>query len=187
MLLEQLHEEVLRCAKCPLSQGRANAVPGEGSLSAKVMFVGEGPGAEEDRLGRPFVGPAGKLLDELLLHAGLPRPAVFITNIVKCRPPGNREPQPLEVAACRPYLVSQIALIRPAVICPLGSPALRTLLGKDIQISHVHGHAFKHRGMVYMPLYHPAAALHKGNLRQTLFDDMLALRRTLEELSVRVA
>jgi len=187
MLLEQLHEEIRVCTKCPLSQGRTNAVPGEGSSTAKIVFVGEGPGAEEDRLARPFVGPAGRLLAELLLHAGMPRSAVFITNIVKCRPPGNREPLPPEVTACRPYLVSQIALIRPALVCPLGSPALRTLLGKDVQISHVHGRAFKHRGMLYMPLYHPAAALHRGNLRQTLFDDMLALRRALEELSVRVA
>jgi len=186
MLLEQVHEEIRGCVKCALAQGRSNAVPGEGSGNARVLFVGEGPGQEEDRLGRPFVGPAGKLLDELLTHAGLPRPSVFITNIVKCRPPGNREPQPEEIAACRPYLVSQIALIRPAVLCPLGAPAVRTLLGKDAQIGRLHGRGFKQRGMVYVPLYHPAAALHQGSLRPTLFEDILALRRILDEQGVRV-
>jgi len=186
MLLETLHQQIRVCTKCPLAQGRANAVPGEGSPQAKVMFVGEGPGAEEDKQARPFVGPAGKLLDELLLHAGLAREDVFITNIVKCRPPGNREPLPEEVAACKPYLISQIALIRPAVICPLGGPALKTLLGKDLQIGKLHAQALRQRGMLYVPLYHPAAALHKGNLRQTLFDDMRALKRMLVEVGLPV-
>jgi len=177
-----LHAEICACRLCPLAEARTNAVPGEGAADAELMFVGEAPGEQEDLQGRPFVGQAGKLLDELLVHAGIERSRVFITNIVKCRPPGNREPEPREVEACRPYLIAQIATFRPRLICPLGGPAVRTLLGAEFQIGKVHGQVLRRGGILYVPLYHPAAALHRGNLRQTLFEDILALRRALEQM-----
>ncbi|MFN3421301.1 MAG: uracil-DNA glycosylase, partial [Armatimonadota bacterium] len=115
--LEELHQQILVCTKCPLAKGRTQAVPGEGNPSAKVMFIGEAPGEQEDAQGRPFVGPAGRFLNELLALAGLSREEVFITNTVKCRPPNNRTPSNEEMAACHPYLEAQIALIQPKVIC----------------------------------------------------------------------
>lgn len=174
-MLEEIAAEIRACTRCGLCEGRTNAVPGEGPEGAAVMFVGEGPGAREDEQGRPFVGPAGQLLNQLLLQAGLRRPEVFITNIVKCRPPGNRDPQPQEVEACREYLVGQIATINPAVICTLGRPALQTLIDPSASISRVHGAPREIDGMTYIPLYHPAAALHQQSLRPVLVEDMRRL------------
>jgi len=180
MLLQEVHDIICSCQKCPLWQGRTNAVPGEGPVDAQIMFVGEGPGEQEDLQGRPFVGPAGQLLDELLRHVGFRREQVFITNLVKCRPPGNRTPLPAEVDACHPYLVAQIATVKPLLLVPLGGPALQKLIDPKLSISQVHGRVLERRGLRSLPLYHPAAALHRGNLRQTLFEDMLALRRAMQ-------
>ncbi len=176
-LLEEIAGEVRKCALCPLARGRRNAVPGEGSPRARVMFVGEGPGEQEDLQGRPFVGPAGGYLDRLLKRAGLAREQVFITNIVKCRPPGNREPTPDEVAACRAYLDGQIAALEPRIICPLGRPATQTLLGITDPMQKIHGKTFERDGICYIPLYHPAAALHNQKIGPVLVADMERLRK----------
>ena len=180
-MLDELRRQIRACTRCGLSTGRTNAVPGEGPDNAPIMLVGEGPGQQEDRFGRPFVGPAGQFLNELLEHAGLTREEVFITNIVKCRPPGNRSPKPEEIAACNDYLIGQIASISPKVICTLGSPALRTLIDNRASISRVHGQPRKMSGILYVPLYHPAAALHKQALRDTIIADMQRLRTILAE------
>ena len=174
-MLEEIAEQIRTCTKCRLCESRTHAVPGEGPEDAGVMFIGEGPGAREDEQARPFVGPAGQLLNQLLLQAGLRRPEVFITNIVKCRPPGNRDPMPDEVEACHEYLVGQIASINPAVICTLGRPALQTLIDPGLSISREHGVPREIDGMTYVPLYHPAAALHQQNLRPVLVEDMRRL------------
>ena len=177
--LSEVHAQILACQKCELWKGRTRAVPGEGNPNAHVMFVGEGPGQAEDAQGRPFVGPAGRFLNELLLLAGLRRPEVFITNIVKCRPPGNRAPFEEEVAACRDHLIAQIALINPRVICTLGSPALRALVDPTLSISKVHCTTIRKHGLLFVPLYHPAAALHNENLKTVLRNDMVKLRTLL--------
>jgi DNA polymerase len=175
-IIAEIAAEVKVCTKCRLSETRTNAVPGEGSITARIMFVGEGPGQREDATGRPFVGQAGKLLNQLLEQAGIPREDVFITNIVKCRPPQNRVPLADEVLACNDYLMGQIASIEPKFICPLGGAALATLLGPDLKISQVRCQVFRKSGILYVPLYHPAAALHRGALRETLFNDILKLK-----------
>lgn len=184
MQLEELNEIIRGCQKCPLWRSRTNAVPGEGPGDAEILFVGEGPGEKEDLQGRPFVGSAGQLLNELLVHAGLKREEVFIANLVKCRPPGNRTPLPVEVDACHPYLVAQIATIKPKLVVPLGGPALQKLVEPKMSISQMHGRMLERWGLRFFPMYHPAAALHKGDLRQTLFEDMLALRRALDGLGL---
>jgi len=178
-LMQELNAEIRQCTKCPLHRGRTHAVPGEGPLNAKVMFIGEGPGAAEDATGRPFVGPAGRFLNELLALAGLKREEVFIANCVKCRPPENRTPTSDEIAACNDYLVAQIALIQPKVICLLGSPALKTMLGPEYQISKVHGQVFEKSGMTFVPMYHPAAALHQDRYKLPLREDFVKLKGIL--------
>ncbi len=180
-LLAEIAQEVQSCAKCPLVQGRTRAVPGEGPLDARIMLIGEGPGFQEDQQGRPFVGPAGELLNRLLGLAGLSREQVFITNIVKCRPPNNREPLPEEVAQCRDFLNGQIALVNPKVICTLGRPAMHTLVDPTASITREHGKPRKVDGILYVPLYHPAAALHRQDLRPQLEADMLKLKAILEQ------
>ncbi len=180
-LLEEIAQEIRRCRKCDLWRSRTNAVPGEGPADAAIMFIGEGPGAAEDKQGRPFVGPAGQLLNSLLLQAGLRRPEVFITNIVKCRPPQNREPRPDEVRACREYLDGQIAAINPRIICLLGRPATQTLLDPTASISKIHGQPVERDGILYVPLYHPAAALHRESLQPVLVEDMARLKSMLRE------
>jgi uracil-DNA glycosylase family 4 len=177
--LQEVHAQIRRCRRCPLSCSRAKAVPGDGAPGADVMFVGEAPGAEEDRQGRAFVGPAGRLLTQLLKLAGLDRDTVFITNVVKCRPPENRDPQPEEIAACNEYLLSQIALIMPKVICPLGRFAAQTLIEKNLSISREHGKPRRMSGILYVPLYHPAAGLHQAKLIDSLEADFRELRRIL--------
>ncbi|HEY3398076.1 MAG TPA: uracil-DNA glycosylase [Armatimonadota bacterium] len=180
-LLDEIAAQVRVCTLCRLSESRTHAVPGEGPPNAAVMFIGEGPGAAEDRQGRPFVGPAGQLLNQLLLKAGLRRPEVFITNIVKCRPPENRDPQPDEIAACREYLDGQIALLQPQLICPLGRPATQTLLDPTLSMAQAHGRRQEREGLTFFPLYHPAAALHNPRLSQPLEEDFEALGRMLRE------
>jgi DNA polymerase len=155
-------------------------VPGEGDPNADIMIVGEAPGASEDKQGRPFVGRAGKLLDELLAAAGLERANVYITNVVKARPPGNRDPRADEVAHHMPWLETQLALIQPKLVVPLGRHALAHF-SDGAKISEVHGTELTERGRTLFPLYHPAAALHNQSLRGTLFDDARALGRALSE------
>jgi DNA polymerase len=180
-LLEEIAAQVRACRRCRLCESRTQAVPGEGPADAPVMFVGEGPGAAEDRQGRPFVGPAGQLLNQLLLGAGLRRPGVFITNIVKCRPPENRDPQSDEIEACSEYLEGQIALLQPRLICLLGRPATQTLLNSTASMGLVHGRVFDKDGLKFMPLYHPAAALHNPGMRPALEQDFRALAAVVKE------
>ncbi len=179
--LKKLEEDVVQCRACPLAGGRTNAVPGEGSDKADLVFVGEAPGASEDRQGRPFVGSAGKFLDELLHSIGLNRNQVYIANIIKCRPPGNRDPQPDEIAACKPWLDRQIEIIKPRMIVTLGRFSMSLFIpGKAI--SKCHGIPVSRDGVTFYPMYHPAAALHQNNLRQVIMADMLRIPILLEEI-----
>ncbi len=180
--LKVIAAEVVVCPKCPLSQTRLKAVPGEGPPTAPVLFIGEAPGFHEDRQGQPFVGPAGQFLRELLEVAGLKRADVFITNIVKCRPPSNRDPLPNEIAACSEYLTRQIASINPRVIVTLGRHSMSRFL-PGVTISKIHGVPHVVNGLTIFPMYHPAAALHQRALRQTLLDDMQKLPSILAELA----
>jgi len=179
--LEQLYRSVANCTDCGLCRTRTQAVPGEGPPDADVMFVGEGPGFHEDQQARPFVGPAGKLLEELLGSAGLRRSDVYITNVVKCRPPNNRDPLPAEIEACRKYLSLQIQTIDPKLIVTLGRYSLAWFFPRD-SISKVHGHLRRQNGMHYLHMYHPAAALHAGNLRKTIEDDFRRIPQALEKI-----
>jgi uracil-DNA glycosylase len=183
-LLTAVAAEVSGCTRCPLHVGRHLTVPGEGNPLSDVLLVGEGPGAREDATGRPFVGPAGQLLDELLGSIGWAREHVFIANVVKCRPPGNRDPDPEEISACRPYLDRQEDALDPAVIVTLGRHSLRRYL-PDARIGEVHGRLRRSGGRFVFPMYHPAAALHQASLRETLFADIRGLPAAL--LSARAA
>jgi DNA polymerase len=169
-LLDQVAAQVRVCTKCDLYKGTKNSVPGEGSPHAEVMLIGEAPGFNEDRLGRPFVGPAGGFLDELLGIAGLKRPDVFIANVVKHRPPDNRDPLPEEIAACADYLTHQIAAIDPKVIVTLGRYSMARFF-PGATISKIHGQFKQVDNRIVVAMYHPAAALHQQSLRQTLVDD----------------
>jgi len=177
--LEALEAEVARCTKCPLHQGRNNAVPGAGPADADVMFVGEAPGFHEDQQGLPFVGAAGKFLDELLATIDLKREDVYITNVIKCRPPGNRDPRQNEINTCEPYLDRQIALIQPKMIVTLGRFSMARAF-PDAKISRVHGQPRKIDGILYYPLYHPAAALHQPSLRPTIEADVQRIPELIE-------
>ncbi|HWO94240.1 MAG TPA: uracil-DNA glycosylase [Dehalococcoidia bacterium] len=178
--LAALHRAIATCTKCALSGGRTQAVPGEGPWNADVMFVGEGPGFHEDRQGRPFVGRAGQLLDEMLGVAGLQRDEVFITNIVKCRPPENRDPLPNEIAACADYLTRQIELIGPKFIVTLGRYSMaRFFPGQSI--SRIHGRQQTIGGITYVPMYHPAAALRSAAVHEALETDFRRLGEMLRE------
>lgn len=181
--LEEIHAEIRSCTQCALARTRTQAVPGEGNPQARVLFVGEGPGAEEDASGRPFVGAAGRLLNRLLPLAGLRREEVFIANLVKCRPPGNRTPLPEEVTACRPFLVAQIATIQPELICTLGTPALKELVSPRYSITQAHGRLFRIHGLLHYALFHPAAALYDESRLRTLETDMRRVRTILRRLN----
>jgi uracil-DNA glycosylase family 4 len=172
--LNDLYQEIRACEKCILSQGRGNAVPGEGPEDADMMLIGEGPGFHEDRLGRPFVGAAGKFLEELLGSIGLTREDVYITNVVKCRPPGNRDPQQEEIEACRPYLDRQIELIRPRVVVTLGRFSMQRYF-PGASISRIHGQAKRVGNVIYYPMFHPAAALHQPRWRPLVEEDTLKI------------
>ena len=176
--LEKIAAEVVGCPMCKLARTRKNAVPGEGQLSAKIMFIGEAPGRSEDEKGRPFVGAAGRILDELLKKAGIERSQVFITNVVKCRPPENRVPEEDEVSACRAYLDRQIALIQPKVICVLGRTAYSSLLGGG-SITANRGKIVEKSGQKYFLTIHPAAAIYRKSLTAVLEAD---LKRLAEEI-----
>jgi uracil-DNA glycosylase len=179
--LEDLHEEIRSHRGCGFEpcETATNMVPGEGNPAAEVMIVGEAPGASEDKQGRPFVGRAGKFLDELLREAGLEREDVYITNVVKARPPKNRDPRADEVAHHMPWLEAQLALIQPRLVVPLGRHALAHF-SDDAKISEVHGTEVTERGRSLFPMYHPAAALHNQSLRSTLFEDARALAQALQ-------
>jgi len=179
--LTELHKRILTCTDCALSQSRTKAVPGEGPDNAEIMFVGEAPGWHEDQQGRPFVGQAGQLLDELLKSINLKRANVFIANMVKCRPPGNRDPLPGEIQACRKFLDEQLLTIRPKVIITLGRHSLGRFFPGET-IGKVHGTSKKGNGVIYFAMYHPAAALHQQALRKTLEADILKLPQVLAQL-----
>lgn len=179
--LAAIDEEIRTCTRCPLAETRTHAVPGEGPLDAEIMFIGEGPGFHEDRQGRPFAGAAGRFLEELLASIELRRDHVFITNVVKCRPPENRDPAPKEIEACVPYYLDrQIALINPRLIVTLGRFSMAKFFpGKSI--SKIHGQPKRENGRIIYPMLHPAAALHRQELRQSIEQDMLKIPALLEE------
>lgn len=178
--LQAVAREVIACTKCRLCETRKNAVPGEGSQNTKVMFVGEAPGGEEDVQSRPFVGTAGKLLTELLESIGLKREDVYITNVVKCRPPNNRPPRKDETATCKPYLDRQASLIQPRVICPMGNSAIRAFIDSEKSVTGLHGIPFEEGSVTYFPMYHPAAALYTASLRKVMEEDFRKLRALLD-------
>ena len=180
--LEQIAAEVRACQRCPLGRGRKNAVPGEGPADARIMFIGEGPGFHEDQQGRPFVGASGKYLEKLLAEIGLTRRDVFIANVIKCRPPGNRDPKPAELEACRGYLDRQIALIKPSIIVTLGRFSMaRYFPGQSI--SRIHGRAKRVGNVFYLPMFHPAAALRNPAWRQAMSDDIQRIPKLLDQIA----
>jgi DNA polymerase len=182
MTLEEISQEIQNCKKCSLYKTRTHPVPGEGNPKAEIMLIGEGPGYNEDLQGRPFVGTAGKFLEELLSEIDLKRENVFIGNILKCRPPQNRDPQPQEIAACIPYLKKQINIIKPKLIVTLGRYSLQEFLpGKSI--SEVHGKVSQYNNQVIFPMYHPAGALYRANLKQTIKEDMKKIPKALQTIS----
>lgn len=184
--LNELNKDMLACSKCALRAGCKQVVPGAGSAEAKIMFIGEGPGQKEDELGVPFVGAAGKFLDEMLGIINLKREEVYIANVVKCRPPQNRDPLPEEAATCWPWLLEQIRIIRPKLIVTLGRHSMERFLPGQ-KISQVHGHAMRRdvEGIgkqVFYTLYHPAAALYNGSMRETLIKDFKKIPKVLEKI-----
>ena len=171
------------CQRCQLSTGRTQVVFGTGNPQASIMFVGEAPGFYEDREGVPFVGAAGKLLTELLQSIGLERSDIYIANVIKCRPPNNRDPLPEEIDTCKPFLLQQIELIQPKLVCTLGNFATQTLLDRKVGITKVRGQAIPLEHFVVFPLLHPAAALDQNNLLVPLKEDFQKLKTVLEEMS----
>ena len=178
--LATLEQEVSACPLCDLSRTRKRAVPGEGPVDAEVMFIGEGPGSNEDQQGRPFVGPAGRLLNELLASIGLARDQVYITNVVKCRPPNNRDPMPQEIAACAPYLERQLALIKPKVVVTLGRYSMAKFF-PGASITKIHGQPKRIGATFYFPMFHPAAALRQESYMAAVKADMLKIPALIEE------
>ncbi len=181
-VLDDIATRVRSCTACGLHVTRTNAVPGEGSATSEILFIGEGPGAKEDAAGRPFVGAAGKILEEMLASIHLTRDDVFITNVVKCRPPENRDPMPDEKAACRHFLDEQLAVLAPKLVVLLGRHALESILPGQ-SISKVHGHALRAKGQVYFPVFHPAATLYRRELRGELERDFQKIPLLLERLA----
>jgi uracil-DNA glycosylase len=186
-VLQLVAQEVRSCTNCRLHEGTKNGVPGEGNPNAEIVFVGEGPGYHEDNQGRPFVGPAGKLLNEMLDRAGLARNDVFITNVVKHRPPGNRDPLPDEIAACGLYLERQIAEIKPILIVTLGRFSMATFFGPQARITQMHGRLRPWRDIAAYACFHPAAALRQPKYREGLEEDFDKLPRALEAARKRAA
>jgi uracil-DNA glycosylase family 4 len=180
VVLDDIHAAIRTCTLCALSRSRTHAVPGEGAADARVMFVGEAPGYHEDVQGRPFVGAAGKLLSDMLASIGLKRSEAYISNVVKCRPPQNRDPQPAEIETCtEEYLFAQIAAINPRIVCALGRFAMGVLLDPKMSIMRVHGTVHRKSGMLYLPMIHPAAALHKEPNRRLVEQDFQRLAAVL--------
>ncbi len=180
--LEELHYAIRDCKRCSLWESRTNLVFGEGNPRADIMFVGEAPGAEEDRLGRPFVGRAGKLLDKILAAMELSRDDVYIANILKSRPPQNRDPHPEEAEACEPYLHKQIDLIKPKIICCLGRISAQRLLQTNMSLTKMRDKWFDYRGTLLMVTFHPAALLRNPNFKRPCWEDMKKMMAKLEEM-----
>ncbi|MDP9068575.1 MAG: uracil-DNA glycosylase [Actinomycetota bacterium] len=182
--IESVRSRALSCTRCRLSESRTQVVWAGGNLDSDVMLIGEGPGFHEDREGEPFVGASGQLLDRLLAEVGLDRSSVAIVNVVKCRPPGNRDPLPDEIDACRPYLEAQLEYMRPDVIVTLGNFATRFMIGEPIGITRARGRLFRYRGATVVPTFHPAAALRGGSDRGIPRID--AIRQDLATVKVLV-
>jgi uracil-DNA glycosylase family 4 len=181
MSLQDLAKSLHDCQRCKLATlGRSQVVFGVGNPHASIMFVGEAPGFNEDQKGEPFVGAAGKLLNDLLASANLSRDQIYIANVIKCRPPDNRDPEPDEVETCKPFLLQQIQMIRPKLVCTLGNWATQTLLERKVGITKVKAQAFYMKDFVLFPLLHPAAALHQGGLLDTLKEDFKKLKEFLD-------
>ncbi len=185
---EKFYKRCLQCTDCGLREGATQVVPGDGDPSAKIMFIGEGPGAREDKLGKPFVGASGKFLDQMLSSIDLDREKVYIANMVKCRPPKNRDPSDEEKAICRKWLDRQLELVNPKIIIPLGRHALGKFV-PGIKISEAHGRFFTCevddpliKGKIIFASYHPAVALYNGSMRETLINDFANLKKVLEKL-----
>lgn len=179
--LTELCRQMASCQACGLAQQRTRVVPGEGAENAAILFIGEAPGFNEDQQGRPFVGAAGAFLEELLHSIGLSRQGVYIANVVKCRPPGNRDPLPGEIAACKPWLDRQIEMLQPKVIVTLGRHSLARYL-PDEAIGKVHGKPRRIGDVLCFPMYHPAAALHQASLRGVIEQDMQRLAHVLKDM-----
>jgi DNA polymerase len=184
MKLSKLAKEIKRCKKCDLWENRINAVPGEGPENAKILFIGQAPGRNENLQGKPFVGMAGKFLDKLFNSIGIKRKKVFITGAVKCFPPKNRRPTKHEIEACKPYLLKQIEIIKPKLIVLLGDVALETLLGKN-KISKIHGKPIRRNKIIYFPTFHPAAAMRFPKIREKMLKDFEKLKLLLNKLKLR--
>ena len=178
--LQDIRELIGDCHRCPLGETRTTLVFGVGEARARVMLIGEAPGRNEDLKGEPFVGAAGALLNELLAHAGLERGDVYIANVLKCRPPGNRDPEPLEIETCTPFLREQIRVIAPDVLVTLGNFATKFVLRTDTGITRLHGRAQEAGRFTVLPIYHPAAAIYDRTKRDALFADFATLRELLE-------
>jgi uracil-DNA glycosylase len=176
--LARLCQEIIACRDCELAEYRTKVVPGEGAEDADLLLIGEAPGWHEDQQGRPFVGPAGQFLDQLLASIGLHREEVYIANVIKCRPPQNRDPLPAEIQSCRKWLDRQIEMIQPQVIVTLGRYSLAQYFPNQ-SIGKIHGKPRKLGDVIYYPMYHPAAALHQGSLRKTIETDMLKIPQIL--------
>lgn len=170
--MEDIRNAVESCQLCPLCETRSNVVFGDGSEDAKLVFVGEAPGSDEDRQGKPFVGRSGQKLTQIIEAMGLSRSDVYITNVLKCRPPGNRNPMPDEIRACEPYLIAQLQLIEPRVICALGTFAAQTLLRSDRRISRLRGQFHVYQGIKLMPTYHPAYILRNPKFKRDVWNDV---------------
>ena len=177
--MEKVQHELVDCQRCSLSQGRTNIVFGEGNPDANLVFVGEAPGADEDAQGRPFVGRAGQLLTRIIAAMELSRKDVYICNILKCRPPGNRNPKPDEIHACEPFLIKQIRAIQPEVICALGTFAAQTLLKKEAPITALRGRFHSYQGIKVMPTYHPAYLLRNAGAKKLVWEDMQVVMKML--------
>lgn len=182
---DALYEECIHCQKCGLAETRTNVVFGEGARDAEVMFIGEGPGEQEDRTGRPFVGRAGQLLDDMLAMIDLKREKVFIGNMVKCRPPQNRDPLNIEQEACIGYLRNQVALLKPKIIVCLGRIAAMKLIKEDFKITREHGQWIEKAGVWMMDMYHPSALLRDPRKRPESFEDLKSLQAKIREVCVR--
>lgn len=176
---DDLKKSIVECKKCRLCTNRTNIVLGEGNINAKIMFIGEGPGADEDKQGVPFVGKAGQLMNKAFQALGINREEIYIANIVKCRPPSNRVPEEDEAQACLNYLRNQVVLIKPEIIVLLGSTALKTILGKEYGITAVRGKWMEKNGIKYMPTWHPAALLRDENKKIEFWQDLKELKKYL--------
>jgi len=185
--LEHIASQISICQNCPLAGLRTHAVPGEGPANAELMFIGEAPGYHEDQQGRPFVGASGRLLEKLLAKIGLTRKDVYITNVVKCRPPANRDPLPLEIESCTPWLHRQIELINPLAIITLGRFSMAQFFPPTARITRVHGQSLNQEGRVIIPMFHPAAALRNPNWMKDMEADFAAIPPLLKQLRAQRA